>query len=98
MKESINNLQESLNNGNIPNNELIPNINNHPIIQEVNELLMDQEQIKRKVLSYNKEYIELELSIPESLTQSQFPILFLLKVTMKYPKEEPELYCITKFS
>ena len=98
MKESINNLQESLNNGNIPNNELIPNINNNPIIQEVNELLMDQEQIKRKVLSYNKEYIELELSIPESLTQSQFPILFLLKVTMKYPKEEPELYCITKFS
>ncbi len=80
------------------NNLLIPNTNNNPIIQEVNELLIDQEQIIKKVLNYNKDFIELELSIPESLTQSKFPIKFLLKITMEFPKEEPELYCITKFS
>ena len=83
---------------NIKNDLLIPNDKNNPIIQEVNELLIDQEQILKKVLNYNKDYIELELSIPESLTQSQYPIKFLLKIAMIFPKEEPELYCITKFS
>ena len=85
-------------NNNSLNELLIPNDKNNPIIQEVNELLMDQEQIIKKVLNYNKDFIELELSIPESLTQSQYPIKFLLKITMEFPKEEPELYCITKFS
>ena len=84
--------------GNNKKDLFIPNSNNNPIIQEVNELLKDQEQIQKKVLNYNKDYIELELSVPESLTQSQFPIKFLLKITMEFPKEEPELYCITKFS
>ena len=55
-------------------------------------------QILKKVLNYSKVYIELELLIPESLTQIQYPIKFLLKITMNFPKEEPELYCITKFS
>ena len=76
----------------------IPNNNNNPIIKEINELLNDQDQIIKKVLNYNKEYIELELSVSESLAQSKYPIKFLLKITMKFPKEEPELYCITKFS
>ena len=90
--------QEDKKQNNNSNNEFIPNINNNPIIQEVNELLMEQEQIIKKIINYNKEYIELELSVPETLTQAKYPIIFLLKITMKYPKEEPELYCITKFS
>ena len=107
MKEPKNKIQESQyylknqdnkNQNNNSNNEFIPNINNNLIIQEVNELLMDQEQIIKKIINYNKEYIELEISIPETLTQSKYPIIFLLRITMKYPKEEPELYCITKFS
>ena len=107
MKEPKNKIQESQyylknqddkNQNNNLNNEFIPNINNNLIIQEVNELLMDQEQIIKKVTNCNKEYIELELSIPETLTQGKYPIIFLLKITMMYPKEEPELYCITKFS
>ena len=77
----------------IPNNN-----NNNPIIKEINELLNDQEQIIKKVINYNNDYIELELSVSESLTQSKYPIKFLLKITMNFPKEEPELYCITKFS
>ena len=94
-------LKQSINKNKTDNNIndlLIPNTNNNPIIQEVNELLTDQEQIKKKVLNYNKDFIELELSIPESLTQSKFPIKFLLKIPMEFPKEEPEVYCITKFS
>ena len=68
------------------------------LIQEINEIMSEQEEIKKNILNYNKNYIELELSIPESLTQSAFPIKFILKISMKFPSEEPELYCITKFS
>ena len=92
------NITAKRNNNTEANNIFIPNNNNNPIIQEVNDLLMDQDQILKKVLTYNKDYIELELSVPESLTQSQYPINFILKITMEFPKEEPELYCITKFS
>jgi hypothetical protein len=80
------------------NDILIPNTDNNQIIQEVNELLMDQDQIHKKVLIHNEDYIELELSIPESLTQSKYPIIFTLKISMDFPKVEPELYCMTKFS
>ena len=60
--------------------------------------MSDQEEIKKKIVNHNKNYIELEISIPESLTQITFPVKFLLKLPMGFPKEEPELYCITKFS
>ena len=93
-----NQIKNNANNISNINNLLIKNINNNPIIEEVNQLLIDQEEIQKKVLYYNKDLIELELSISKLLTQSQYPINFLLKITMKYPKEEPELYCITKFS
>ena len=96
-KKEKDNKEENKNHNN-KKDIFIPNNNNNPVIQEVNELLVDQQQILKKVLNYNKDYIELELSIPESLTQSQYPIKFLLKITMNFPKEEPELYCITKFS
>jgi hypothetical protein len=59
--------------------------------------MTDQEEIKKKIINKNDEYIELELTISESLTQVAFPTKFLLKITMKYPDEEPELYCVTKF-
>ena len=68
------------------------------LIKEINELMLDQEEIKKNIVNHNKNYIELEISIPESLTQITFPVKFLLKIPMEFPKEEPELYCITKFS
>ena len=95
---NLKNDKDEKKNNNNKKDIFIPNNNNNPIIQEVNELLVDQQQILKKVLNYNKDYIELELSVPETLTQSQYPIKFLLKITMNFPKEEPELYCITKFS
>ena len=67
------------------------------LMKEINEVLEDQEEIKKKLLNKNKDYIELEILIPESLTQISFPIKFLLKIPNEFPKEEPELYCITKF-
>ena len=73
-------------------------IQNNLLFQELSEIMTDQEEIKKKIINKNDEYIELELTISESLTQVAFPTKFLLKLTMKYPDEEPELYCITKFS
>ena len=79
-------------------NNLITSKQNNLLFQEINEILAEQEGIKKRIINQNKNYLELELSIPESLTQSSYPIKFLLKLTMNYPNEEPELYCITKFS
>ena len=73
-------------------------IKNNILIQELNEIMADQEEIKKTIINNNKFYIELELTIPESLTQVPYPIKFLLKITSEYPDKEPELYCITKFS
>ena len=70
---------------------------NSLLMKEINEVLADQEEIKKKLINQNNDYIELEISIPESLTQIKFPIKFLLKISKDFPKEEPELYCITKF-
>jgi len=73
-------------------------IQNNLLFQELSEIMTDQEEIKKKIVNKNNEFIELELTISESLTQTSYPIKFLLKISMKYPNEEPELFCITKFS
>ena len=79
-------------------NNLMTQKPNNLLCQEINEIMADREEIKKRIINKNKNYIELELSIPESLTQSAYPIKFILKITMEYPAEQPELYCITKFS
>ena len=71
---------------------------NNLLFQELNEIMAAQEEIKKTIINNNKNYVELELTIPESLTQVSYPIKFLLKIPMEYPEKEPELYCITKFS
>lgn len=89
-------MKKKVKNNNIDNLKL--EIQNNLLFQELSEIMTDQEEIKKKIINKNDEYIELELTISESLTQVAFPTKFLLKITMKYPDEEPELYCITKFS
>ena len=79
MKDSSNKIQESQNNGIITNKELIPNINNNPIIQEVNELLMDQEQILKKILSSRKNSLHRRNSIIIGKVLFKTDILFLIK-------------------
>ena len=78
-------------------NNIMNDNKNSLLMKEINEVLAEQEEIKKKLINQNNDYIELEISIPESLTQITFPIKFLLKISKDFPKEEPELYCITKF-
>ena len=78
-------------------NNIMNDNKNSLLMNEINEILSEQEEIKKKLINQNNDYIELEISIPESLTQITFPIKFLLKISKDFPKEEPELYCITKF-
>ena len=96
MKEEKNLIQN--NNNNELKDKSISGIHNNNLMNEINELLMDEEQIKKKIIKSNNDYIELELCIKEDLTQSKFPINFLLRVPSTFPDIEPELYCITKFS
>ena len=104
-KTTINNIIHNINNitNNIihPNSEIksIPNPSNNPLITEINELLSDQESIKKRLITpLNNDFFELEVSISENIIQTQYPIKFLIKIPVNYPKEKPELFCITKFS
>ena len=82
---------------NIKIKEKKDNLNNS-LMKEINEILLVQEDIKKRLINKNKNYVELELTIPESLTQNAYPIKFILKISMEFPREEPELFCLTKFS
>ena len=82
---------------NIMNDNKNTSPKNNFLMNEITEILSEQEEIKKKLITQNNAYIELEISIPESLTQITFPIKFILKISKDFPKEEPELYCITKF-
>ena len=67
------------------------------IKNEIQELLTDQEIIKKKLIEENNEYYILEIIFPEEITQKNLKIKFLLMVNKEYPNKEPELYCITVF-
>ena len=82
---------------NIMNDNKNTSSKNNFLMNEITEILSEQDEIKKKLITQNNAYIELEISIPESLTQITFPIKFILKISKDFPKEEPELYCITKF-
>ena len=64
---------------------------------EIQELLTDQDIIKKKLIEENNEYYILEIIFPEEITQKNLKIKFLLMVNREYPNKEPELYCITVF-
>ena len=69
-----------------------------PLFNEIQEILMDQEMIQKKLIENNKESYKLELIFPSELILKKFNVKFLLIIPKKYPKQEPELYCITIFS
>ena len=71
---------------------------NNKIMNEIQELLTEQEIIKKKLIKENNEYYVLELIFPEEITQKKLEIKFLLLITKDYPNKEPELYCLTVFS
>ena len=68
------------------------------LMNEIQELLTDQEIIKKKLIEENKDEYTLELIFPEEITQKNFKIKFILIINKNYPNIEPELYCLTVFS
>ena len=91
-----NNQKDKENLENIKEQEIISN--NDPIFNEIQEILTDQEMIQKKLIETNEENYKLELTFPSELILKKFNVTFLLIIPKKYPKQEPELYCITIFT
>ena len=67
------------------------------ITAEVNEVFLNQELIKKKSLTKNKTTFELEILIPKTMLQIEKDISILINITENYPKEPPEVLCLTEF-
>ena len=80
------------------NNENVIIISKDPIYNEIQEILTDQEMIKKKLLDQNELSYNLELIFPGELILQKHNVNFLLIIPKNYPKTEPELYCLTVFS
>ena len=89
--------------------EIIPNTNNEvpkekqiisndPIFNEIQELLTDQEMINKKLIENIEDNYQLELTFPGELILKNYKVKFLLIIPKKYPRAEPELYCLSEFS
>ena len=79
-------------------NENVKIISKDPIYNEIQEILTDQEMIKKKLLDQNELSYNLELIFPGELILQKHNVNFLLIIPKNYPKTEPELYCLTVFS
>ena len=79
-------------------NENVIIISKAPIYNEIQEILTDQEMIKKKLLDQNELSYNLELIFPGELILQKHNVNFLLIIPKNYPKTEPELYCLTVFS
>jgi hypothetical protein len=79
-------------------NENVIIISKDPIYNEIQEILTDQEMIKKKLLDQNELSYNLELTFPGELILQKHNVNFLLIIPKNYPKTEPELYCLTVFS
>ena len=91
-----NNQKEKENIENMKEQNVVPN--NDPVFNEIQEILMDQEMIQKKLIESNEENYKLELTFPSELILKKFNVKFLLIIPKEYPKKEPELYCITIFT
>ena len=79
-------------------NENVIIISKDPIYNEIQEILTDQEMIKKKLLDQNELSYNLELIFHGELILQKHNVNFLLIIPKNYPKTEPELYCLTVFS
>ena len=87
------------NNENIKNNNDKKIISNNPVFNEIQEILNDQEMIQKKLIENNDENnYYLELNFPGGLILKSFEVKFLFIIPSTYPKQEPELFCLTTFS
>ena len=83
-------------NTNIKNENII--LSKDPLYNEIQEILMDQEMIQKKLLEQNEISYNLEIIFPGELILKKYKVNFLLIIPKKYPKQEPELYSLTVFS
>ena len=60
-----NNQKEKENIENIKEQNIVPN--NDPVFNEIQEILMDQEMIQKKLIESNEENYKLELTFPSEL-------------------------------
>ena len=79
-------------------NENVIIISKDPIYNEIQEILTDQEMIKKILIDQNELSYNLELIFPGELILQKHNVNFLLIIPKNYPKTEPELYCLTVFS
>ena len=70
---------------------------NNLVMNEIQELLTDQEMIKKSLIEQDDDDYALELIFPKEITQKNNEIKFLLQINKDYPNIEPELYCLTVF-
>ena len=82
---------------NIKNENLII-LSKDPLYNEIQEILTDQEMIQKKLIEQNELSYNLELIFPGELILKKYNVNFLLIIPKNYPKQEPELYCLTVFS
>ena len=87
------------NKGEINNNSEPKIVSNNPVFNEIQEILTDQEMIQKKLIeNNNKDNYYLELNFPGGLILKSFDVKFLLIIPTNYPKQEPELFCLTAFT
>ena len=67
------------------------------ITAEINEVFLNQELIKKKTIIKNKNMFELEILIPKIMVQTEKDISILINISLNYPKEPPEVLCLTEF-
>ena len=91
--ENTEKIKEEINNNSEPKI-----VSNDPVFNEIQEILTDQEMIKKKLLDQNELSYNLELIFPGELILQKHNVNFLLIIPKNYPKTEPELYCLTVFS
>ena len=83
----------------IKNNSEPKIVINAPVFNEIQEILTDQEMIQKKLIeNNNKDNYYLELNFPGGLILKSFDVKFLLIIPTNYPKQEPELFCLTAFT
>ena len=71
---------------------------NNLIMNEIQELLTDQDMIKKRLIEQDEYHYTLEIIFPEEITQRKTVIKFLLLISKEHPNKEPQLYCLTVFS
>ena len=79
------------------NNTQKPKDNIKLITREIKDVFHFQKLIKKNNLIQKKDSFELEITILKDYIQTPEDISLLIIIPFNYPKEQPEIYCLTEF-